>query len=87
MLFAGVALVVTLAGLTGVIATSVSQRTQEFGMRLALGETPAGVLSGVLRQGLVLVTAGLVAGIAASAFAAKVLTSYLLTRSRAIRQR
>ena len=77
MLFAGVALVVTLAGLTGVIATSVSQRTQEFGIRLALGETPAGVLSGVLRQGLVLVTAGLVAGIAASAFAAKVLTSYL----------
>src|SRR4030095_14497971 len=56
MLFAGVALIVTLAGLTGVIATSVSQRTQEFGIRLALGETPGGVLSGVLRQGLVLVT-------------------------------
>ena len=77
MLFAGVALVVTLAGLTGVIATSVSQRTQEFGIRLALGETPAGVLSGVLRQGLVLVAVGLVAGIAVSAFTAKVLTSYL----------
>jgi len=77
MLFAGVALVVTLAGLTGVIATSVSQRTQEFGIRLALGETPAGVLSGVLRQGLVLVAVGLVAGIAVSAFTANVLTSYL----------
>jgi putative ABC transport system permease protein len=77
ILFAGVALIVTLAGLTGVIATSVSQRTQEFGIRLALGETPGGVLSGVLRQGLVLVVIGLVAGIAASAFAARVLTSYL----------
>jgi putative ABC transport system permease protein len=77
MLFAGVALIVTLAGLTGVIATSVSQRTQEFGIRLALGETPGGVLSGVLRQGLVLVAIGLVAGIAASAFSARILTSYL----------
>jgi predicted permease len=77
MLFAGVALIVTLAGLTGVIATSVSQRTQEFGIRLALGETPGGVLSGVLRQGLVLVAIGLAAGIAGSAFAARVLTSYL----------
>ena len=77
MLFAGVALIVTLAGLTGVIATSVSQRTQEFGIRLALGETPGGVLSGVLRQGLVLVTIGLAGGIVASAFTARVLTSYL----------
>ena len=82
MLFAALALVVTLAGLTGVIATSVSQRTQEFGIRLALGETPGGVLSGVLRQGLLLVAVGLVAGIAASAFAARILTS-LLVRYRA----
>ena len=77
MLFAALALIVTLAGLTGVIATSVSQRTQEFGIRLALGETPGGVLTGVLRQGLLLVVTGLVAGIAASAFAARILTSYL----------
>ncbi len=76
-LFASLALVVTLAGLTGVIATSVSQRTQEFGIRLALGETPGGVLAGVLRQGLLLVIVGLVAGIVASVFAARVLTTYL----------
>jgi putative ABC transport system permease protein len=77
MLFATLALIITLAGLTGVIATSVSQRTHEFGIRLALGETPGGVLSGVLRQGLLLVAIGLVAGIAASAFAARILTAYL----------
>jgi putative ABC transport system permease protein len=77
MLFATLALIVTLAGLTGVIATSVSQRTQEFGIRLALGETPGGLLSAVLRQGLLLVALGLVAGIAASAFAARILTAFL----------
>jgi len=53
------------------------QRTQEFGIRLALGETPRGVLSSVLGQGLFLVAIGLVAGIAASAFAARILTTYL----------
>jgi putative ABC transport system permease protein len=77
MVFAGLALVVTLAGLTGVIATSVSQRTQEFGIRLALGAAPGRVLTGVLRQGLLLVVVGLCGGIAAAAVAGRVLTRYL----------
>ena len=51
VLFAGVALVVTLTGLAGVMATSVSQRTQEFGVRLALGARPAVLVRGVLPPG------------------------------------
>ena len=53
--FAGLALLVTLAGIGGVIATSVTQRTQEFGLRMALGASRDSVLTMVLRQGLTLV--------------------------------
>ena len=76
-LFAGVALLVTLAGITGVIATSVSQRTQEFGIRMALGASRTDVLGSVLRQGLLLVVAGLAAGLALSAVFGRVLSTYL----------
>jgi putative ABC transport system permease protein len=76
-LFAGVALLVTLAGITGVIATSVSQRTQEFGIRMALGASRADVLGSVLRQGLALVVIGLVAGLVLAAGFGRVLSSYL----------
>jgi ABC-type antimicrobial peptide transport system permease subunit len=75
--FAALALVVTLTGITGVIAQSVSQRTQEFGLRMALGATERSVLQMVLAQGLVLVGAGLVLGVAAALAAARVLTGYL----------
>ncbi len=76
-LFAGVALVVTLAGLTGVIGMSVSQRTQEFGVRMALGAQPGSILTGVVRQGLVMVAIGLAIGGAASMFVGRFFTSYL----------
>jgi len=75
--FAALALVVTLAGITGVIATSVSQRTREFGVRMALGATRQGVLRMVLGQGLMLVAIGLVLGIAAAIGLGRVLNSYL----------
>jgi putative ABC transport system permease protein len=70
-------LLVTLAGITGVIATSVSQRTQEFGIRMALGASRTDVLGSVLRQGLALVVFGLVAGLALAAVFGQVLSSYL----------
>jgi predicted permease len=76
-IFAALALLVTMAGVTGVIATSVSQRTQEFGVRMALGASRPDVLQMVIRQGLVLVVIGLVVGIIASAATTRVLSSYL----------
>jgi predicted permease len=75
--FAALALLVTLTGITGVIAQSVSHRTQEFGLRMALGATQNSVVAMVLRQGLVLVGIGLALGIAASFALARVLESYL----------
>jgi predicted permease len=75
--FAALALLVTVTGITGAIAQSVSQRTQEFGIRMALGASQSSVLAMVLRQGLLPVGAGLAIGIAASLALARVLQSYL----------
>jgi putative ABC transport system permease protein len=75
--FAALALLVTITGITGVIAHSVTQRTQEFGLRMALGATQGSVLGMVLRQGLTLVAVGLGLGIAASMGVSRLLASYL----------
>ena len=75
--FAALALLVTLAGIGGVIATSVTQRTREFGVRMALGASRPAVLAMVVRQGLTLVAIGLVIGIVAAAVAGRVLSAYL----------
>jgi len=77
VIFAVLALVVTLAGIGGAIATSVSQRTREFGVRMALGASRDSVLTMVLRQGLTLVLIGLVFGIGGALAAGRVLSSYL----------
>jgi putative ABC transport system permease protein len=76
-LFAGLALLVTLTGITGVIAQSVSQRTQEFGLRMALGATQQNVLGMVIGQGLTLVGIGLAIGVVSAVGVARVLRSYL----------
>jgi predicted permease len=75
--FAALALLVTMSGISGVIATSVSQRVQEFGVRMALGASRDRVLALVLRQGLSLVLIGLAVGVAASIALTRLLSTYL----------
>jgi putative ABC transport system permease protein len=76
-LFGGLALFITAAGMAGVIAFSVTQRTQEFGVRMALGAQRGEVLTMVLRQGLQLVLIGLAIGLAGALILTRVLTTLL----------
>ena len=62
--FAGVALLIAVVGVAGVLAFSVSARTREFGVRLAMGSTPRHLLTRVLREGAAIGTIGIVAGAA-----------------------
>jgi len=68
--FAAVALLISVVGVAGVLAFSVSGRTREFGIRLALGAQPRFILAGVLKEGLAIagigVGAGLIVGFAFS---------------------
>jgi ABC-type antimicrobial peptide transport system permease subunit len=72
-MFGLLALVITAAGMAGVIAFSVNQRTQEFGIRMALGAPRSGVLALVVREGLVLVSLGLAIGLGGALVLTKVL--------------
>jgi putative ABC transport system permease protein len=60
--FAVIALLIAVVGVAGVLAFSVSARTREFGVRLALGATPRGLLTGVVWDGLRIVAIGIGAG-------------------------
>ena len=75
--FAALALGITLAGLGAVIATTVSQRTREFGVRMALGASRGSVLAMVLRQGAWMVGAGLALGVGGAVLAGGALKAYL----------
>jgi putative ABC transport system permease protein len=65
-IFAGLALLLTTIGLYGVISYLVNQRTQEIGIRMALGAQVNQILRMVLKQGMVLVILGVAVGLAAS---------------------
>lgn len=74
--FAGVALLIAVVGVAGVLAFSVSARTREFGIRLALGSQPGNILKGVVTEGVVMAVAGVLAGAAIGFAAARFAGSY-----------
>ncbi len=76
-LFAAVALFLALAGIYGVMAYTVGQRSHEIGVRMTLGATAQDVLWLMLRQGGQIVGAGLVFGLVAAAGMARLLTTFL----------
>lgn len=75
--FAGLALVLTIVGLYGVMTYSVSRRTREIGVRMALGAQRGAVLTMVLRDAAILLAAGIVIGVGAALLSASVLEDML----------
>jgi putative ABC transport system permease protein len=76
--FAAVALAIALVGVAGVLAFSVSARTREFGIRLALGSQPGRLLKNVIVEGSLMAGAGVLAGAAFGFVAARLASSYFL---------
>ena len=79
---AAVALLLAVIGIYGLLAYDTARRTHEMGIRVALGATRRGILALVLRQGMSLVGAGLLAGIAVAVAFARSMTSMLYQVAR-----
>jgi putative ABC transport system permease protein len=75
--FAVVALTIAVVGVAGVLAFSVSARTREFGIRLAIGSEPKDLLTRVLGEGAVIAAAGIVAGAVAGLALARLAGGYI----------
>jgi len=76
--FAAVALAIAVVGVAGVLAFSVSARTREFGIRLALGSKPQQLLKSVIAEGTVMAAAGVLAGAAFGFALARLAGRYFL---------
>ena len=75
--FAAVALMIAVVGVAGVLAFSVSARTREFGIRLAIGSEPRHLLTRVLGEGAVIAVAGIVAGAIGGVLLARLAGSFI----------
>jgi predicted permease len=75
--FALVALTIAVVGVAGVLAFSVSARTREFGIRLAIGSAPRQLLARILREGAVIAGAGIVSGVVAGFALVRFAGSYI----------
>jgi putative ABC transport system permease protein len=75
--FAAVALTIAVVGVAGVLAFSVSARTREFGIRLAIGSEPRHLLTRILGEGAVIAVAGIVAGAISGVVLARFAGSYI----------
>jgi len=75
--FAGVALTIAVVGVAGVLAFSVSARTREFGVRLAVGSTPRHLLGRILAEGAVIAAAGIAAGVVGGIALARVVGVFI----------
>jgi predicted permease len=77
-IFAAVALAIAVIGVAGVLVFSVSARTREFGIRLALGSAPRDLLRGVLKEGALLAATGVLSGAALGFALAQLAGKYFL---------
>ena len=74
---AGIALLLALAGIFGVVSFSVTQRSREFGVRIALGATSSAIVADVLRRTALTTAAGIAGGLALAAIAARIIAPQL----------
>jgi ABC-type antimicrobial peptide transport system permease subunit len=75
--FAGIALLIAVVGVAGVLAFSVSARTREFGVRLAIGSSPTQLLARVLSEGVWIASIGIAAGAAGGYAIARVAVRFI----------
>ena len=77
--FAGIALLIAVVGVAGVLVFSVNARTREFGVRLAIGSAPRHLVARVLREGVVIAAIGIAAGAAGGYLLARVAAGFFST--------